>query len=90
MGSSGLSFGPTIFTLYTTYKFNVTHHLYADDTQNYLELDSRNFDSSIIELENCLEAIQASMGKNKLKFNPNKTELILNGNEVIIPSKSSS
>ena len=30
----------------------MTHHLYADDTQIYLELDSRNFDSSITELSN--------------------------------------
>ena len=45
----------------------MTHHLYADDTQIYLELDSRNFDSSITELTNSLEAVQAWMGNNKLK-----------------------
>ena len=44
--------GPLLFTMYTTpfssaiTKFNVTHHLYADDTQIYLELDSKNFNSS--------------------------------------------
>ena len=57
--------GPLLFTLCTTplssviSKFNVTHHLYPDDTQIYLELDSRNFYSSITELTNCLEAVQA-------------------------------
>ena len=38
--------------------FNVIHHLYADDTQIYLAFDSRNFDSSIAELTECLACIQ--------------------------------
>ena len=33
------------------FQFNVTHHLYADDTQINLALDSRTFDSSIVELK---------------------------------------
>ena len=53
------------------------HHLYADDTQIYLELDSRNFDSSITELTNCLEAVQVWVGNNKLKLNPHKVEFML-------------
>ena len=52
-----------LFTLYTTLlstvisKLNGAHHIYADNTQIYLQLDSRNFNSSINELANCPEAI---------------------------------
>ena len=71
-------------------KFNVTHHLYADDTQIYLELDCRNFDSSVTELTNCLEAVLAWMGNNKLKLNPDKTEFIVIGDDQIRSSLKSS
>ena len=64
-------------------KFNVTHHLYADDTQIYLVLDSRNFNSSITELTNRLKAVQVWMGNNKLKLNPDKTEFIVIGDDQI-------
>ena len=59
-----LSWVPSFFTLYTTplsnisYIFSVTHHLYADDTQIYLVLDHRNFDSSFAELTECLTCVQ--------------------------------
>ena len=62
---------------------NVTHQLYADDTQIYLEHDSRNFDSSITELTNCLEVVEAWMGNNKLKLNPDKTKFIVIGYDQI-------
>ena len=61
----------------------MSHHLHADDTKIYLKLDSRNFDSSITELTNCLEAVQAWMGNNKLKLNPDKTEFMVIGDEQI-------
>ena len=74
-----------LFTLYTihlsniTSSFNVTHHLCADDTQIYLELDHKNFDFSFAELTECLTCVQKWVDGVKLKLNPEKTEFIIIG-----------
>ena len=56
-----------------------TSKYYADDTQIYLALDHRNFDSSFAELTGCLPCVQNWMAGVKLKLNPKKTEFIIIG-----------
>ena len=81
----GFVLGPLLFALCTTplsniiSNFNVTHYLYADETQIYLALDHRNFDSSFAELNECLTCVQKSMAGVKLKLNPEKTEFVIIG-----------
>ena len=49
---------------------------YADDTQLYLVLDSKNRDSKIQQLEDCIRGVKAWTVDNKLLLNDSKTEII--------------
>ena len=57
--------------------FKVIHHLYADDIQIYLTIDSRDFDSSMAELTEWLVSVQVWLNSVKLKLNPDKTGFII-------------
>ena len=49
----------------------------------YLAVDSRNFDSSMEELTECLKSVQEWMDGVKLKLNPEKNEFIIIGQKAI-------
>jgi len=81
----GSVLGPLVFTMYTrppgiiAQRYGVKYHLYADDTQLYISLDTGNelhFSSSLNNLEHCIADIRLWMTQNLLKLNDNKTNII--------------
>lgn len=83
----GSVLGPLLFTLYTSPLASVLaefpavgYHLYADDTQLYMNLTPENAVTALDTLNSCTLAIFNWLSANKLKVNPDKTELILFGN----------
>ena len=77
----GSILGPVLFRLYTTSlsqvitNHNLSHHLYADDTQ----VSQSNAQESLSTLSDCLTDILLWMESSKLKLNPDKTNLIIIG-----------
>ena len=75
--------GPVLFILYTTplsaitSSFDISHHLYAADSQIYMSLSGSNAKESLEKLQHCLMGVSAWMTGSKLKPNPRKTEFLL-------------
>ena len=84
--------GPVLLSLYTTSLSQVTtndnlsHHLYADDTQVYISLSQSNAQESVSTLSDCLTDILFWMESSKLTLNQDETYLIktlaLSNNEI--------
>ena len=76
----GSVLGPFLFCLCQSVMINthdVSHHMYADDTQVYIELSQSDTHKSISSLSDCLTDISLWMKSSKLKLN--STEFIIIG-----------
>ena len=76
----GSVLGPVLFSLYYVSQVitnhNLSHHLYADDTQVYISLSQSNAHESVSTLSDCLTDI-LWMESSKLRLNPDKTDIII-------------
>ena len=78
---------PLLSTLYTTPLSSmisglaIPHHRYADDSQLYVSFSSGDSAAALNGLQSCLASAQSWMRTNKMKLNPDETEVLLIGNE---------
>jgi len=77
----GSILSPTLFALYMCpigsicRRFDISYHMYADDTQIYLPLKVGN-EQSLKPLLDCLNEIKIWLSKNFLQLNEKKSEMI--------------
>ena len=85
--------GPLVFIMYTrplgiiVQRYVVNYHLYADDTQLYISLDSDyelNFSSSLNNLEYCIGDIRLWMTQNRINLNDNKINIIYLHHHIVL------
>ena len=82
--------GPFSYPVFTAPLFEVSRaydvstHMYADDTQLYLSFRPCELHQNVPKLNQCLEAIRAWMIDNHLKLNESKTEFLIIGNKAVL------
>ena len=90
----GSNFGPFGFPKYSSpigkicAKHGISYHMYADDTQLYIEFTHDNIDAKKAQLEACIAEIKAWMANNRLKLNDSKTEFVIFGSKHFMKSLS--
>jgi Reverse transcriptase (RNA-dependent DNA polymerase) len=78
----GSILGPLLFILYSSNITDIANrhgifiHIYADDTQLYINLSIRDIEDAKLRLVQCFTDIQSWCASMRLKLNASKTELI--------------
>ena len=81
----GFVLGPLLFLLHAAdftdlaAKHGVTLYAFADDTQVYVHYGFHNMATSRDVFERCIQDIGHWMSENRLKLNPDKTEMLWTG-----------
>jgi Reverse transcriptase (RNA-dependent DNA polymerase) len=84
----GSVLGPQEFIAYTEQlaglidSFHLGHHIYADDTQLVKTTLIADVGSTILSLQQCIEAIHRWCASRRLQLNPSKTEVVWFGTKA--------
>ena len=83
----GSVLGPLFFSLYTSDILDIIHecdllaHMYADDTQCYKHFYLKDLYTAIASIQAGFNCLSSWMASNRLKLNPEKTEVIVFGSK---------
>ena len=81
----GSLIGPNFYPLYVAPVFGIARqhgiamHMYADDTQLYLDFNPSEYQTAKIRMESCIQDIRSWLQCNCLKLNDEKTEFMVIG-----------
>ena len=77
----GSVLGPSLFKIYciplvhVIGKYTVSYHMYADDTQLYMDFDDREENVIIATLQSCMQDIKSCLSENFLLLKTRKRKL---------------
>ena len=57
-------------------KYNISYHMYADDTQLYLDFKDSQENAAMSSIQSCIQDIKTWLTDNFLLLNDKKTEIV--------------